>query len=205
MYLLRGTSYIYQGEEIGMTNAYMDDIAQYRDVESLNFYKIMTSQGKTSKEAIKVLQERSRDNSRTPMQWSDEQHAGFTTGEPWLGMNPNACHINVKHASMQQNSLLSWYKELILVRKNKKAVSVGEIEEVLIDNRDVLAFRRKHGPQEIIVIANFFGHDLEMVSVEDFSSYACIMSNYAKSATFLQKCALLRMKPYEVVVLEKRS
>lgn len=127
-HLMRGTPYIYQGEEIGMLNAHFKDIADYRDVESLNYYEILLKEGKTKEEAIKTLQERSRDNSRTPMQWSDEENAGFSDVTPWISVPDHYEEINVENELKDQDSIYYFYKKLIELRKEKEVIQEGTIE-----------------------------------------------------------------------------
>ena len=117
IHLMRGTPYIYQGEEIGMTDPHFKDIACYKDVESLNYYNILTSKGLSESEALKVLDKRSRDNSRTPMQWSDEVYAGFSNKEPWIAVADNYKMINAKNQKDDEKSILGFYKELTALRK----------------------------------------------------------------------------------------
>jgi len=142
IHLMRGTPYIFQGEELGMTNAHYQDISQYRDVESLNYYQILLNQGKTRREALKILAARSRDNSRTPMQWSAKEHAGFTTGTPWIGITDNYQTINVENQKHDSDSVHAFYKRLIALRKEKKVISQGRIAFLEEDNPDVLAYER---------------------------------------------------------------
>ena len=117
VHMMRGTHYIYQGEEMGKTNAHYTDISQYRDVESLNYYEILLSQGKTKEEALKILASKSRDNSRTPMQWSAEKNAGFSDADPWLGVPENYKEINAEKETKETDSIYSFYRRLIELRK----------------------------------------------------------------------------------------
>ena len=125
LHMMQGTPYVYQGEELGMTNAHYNDISQYRDVESLNYYKILLDQGKTKEQALKVLAARSRDNSRTPMQWSDDKNAGFTEGTPWIEAPENYKEINAETELKDPDSIYSFYKKLIALRKEKDINSRG--------------------------------------------------------------------------------
>lgn len=118
MHMLQGTPYIYQGEEIGMTNPGFDDIEQYRDVESLNIYKMKRAEGMSKEEIIEILQQKSRDNSRTPMQWNREANAGFTTSTPWIAVAENYKEVNVEKALKDKESVFYHYKKLIDLRKN---------------------------------------------------------------------------------------
>lgn len=160
IHLMRGTPYIYQGEELGMTNPHYTSLSQYRDVESLNYFQILREQGKTEAEALEILAARSRDNSRTPMQWSDEENAGFTTGTPWITPSANYSHINAALEVQDNNSVLAFYRELIRLRKAEPLIQDGRIEFLLRDNANVLSYRRYDSTGEIRVICNLTDHTL---------------------------------------------
>ena len=142
IHLMRGTPYIYQGEELGMTNPHYKEISRYRDVESLNYHEILLKQGKTEKEALEILAARSRDNSRTPMQWSAGENAGFTTGTPWIETADNFKMINAEAEDKDEDSILSYYKKLIDLRKKNEVVSEGNITFLERDKEGILAYRR---------------------------------------------------------------
>ena len=139
--MFRGTPYVYQGEELGMTNPHYVDISQYRDVESINYYRILTEQGITGEEALKVLAARSRDNGRTPMQWDGSRYVGFSQGEPWIGIPENHSYINAQAEAADSGSILNYYKRLIALRKEYKVISEGEIEFIYREHPQVLAYR----------------------------------------------------------------
>lgn len=126
-HFMQGTSYIYQGEEIGMTNPGYASIEEYRDVESKNYYRIMLDEGKSPAEALRIVGERSRDDGRTPMQWSADEHAGFTTGKPWIGVAPNYERVNVAAEEGAPGSMLEFYRELVRLRKELSVVSEGSV------------------------------------------------------------------------------
>ena len=199
IHLMRGTPYIYQGEELGMTNAKFTSIEQYRDVESLNYYKILRATGKSDAEAIKILGERSRDNSRTPMQWSAEKFAGFSTAEPWISSPDNFKTINVDAELNDENSVLNFYKMLVRFRKENKIVQEGGINFIERENPDVLAYRRSLDDEELIVLCNFRRAEIPLQdkNLRDYISdgYKKIIGNYEGSADIL--------RPYEVVVFAK--
>ena len=142
IHLMRGTPYIYQGEEIGMTNPHYTSIDQYRDVESLNYYRILMENGKTSEEALQILAERRRDNGRTPMQWDDSHAAGFTTGTPWIDPPENYRQINAAAQMNDETSVRAFYKKLVQLRKEMEVISEGKIGPVTLpqgwENTDVL-------------------------------------------------------------------
>ena len=153
--LMRGTPYIYQGEEIGMTNAYFTQIAQYRDVESLNFYSLSVQKGMDPYQALKVLQARSRDNARTPMQWDASRFAGFSTVQPWIETNPNYQALNVEASQKNSNSILRYYQKLIVLRKQSSAITHGGYRMLCCDHPEVYAYRRYDEHEEIVVFCNF--------------------------------------------------
>ena len=191
IHLMRGTPYIYQGEELGMTNAGYRDISQYRDVESLNYYEILLSQGKTPGEALDILSARSRDNGRTPMQWTAGENAGFSEASPWIGLPENYKTINAESEAADEDSILSFYKALIRLRKENPVIAEGEIEFLHQENPDVLAYKRSLGGEEMLVLCNF--KDREVV-LEELSQegYHKILGNYKDCAPSL--------RPYEAVV-----
>ena len=126
MHMLQGTPYIYQGEEIGMTNPKFESIEQYRDVESLNIYDIKLEEGLSKKEIIGILKQKSRDNSRTPMQWNEEVNSGFTTSTPWISVAENFKEINVEKALEDRESVFYHYKKLIELRKKYDVLTEGK-------------------------------------------------------------------------------
>ena len=140
IHLMRGTPYIYQGEEIGMTNPHYTSIEQYADVESRNYYEILLNEGKTKEEALEILAARSRDNSRTPMQWTDERYCGFSDTKPWIPVSDNFEKINVKKQKQDRDSILEFYKKLIMLRKEKEVIARGNIEFMEVENAGVLAY-----------------------------------------------------------------
>ena len=162
IHLLRGTPYVYQGEEIGMTNAYFTDINQYVDVESLNYFKILKEQGIDEGEIYKVLQERSSNNSRTPMQWDDSKNAGFSEEKPWISVNPNYKEINVLNSLNDENSIFYHYKKLISLRKQYDVIAYGNYAPILDDNDSVFSYKREYMNESLIVINNFFEKEVEI-------------------------------------------
>lgn len=209
IHLMRGTPYIYQGEEIGMTNPHFDDISQYRDVESLNYYRILLDQGKTSSEAMEILQARSRDNGRTPVQWTAEENAGFTTGTPWIGLGLNYRTINAEAQLHDPDSILAFYKKLIQLRKEKKVIAEGKIDFLEKENKNVLAYRRALGAEELIVFNNLTAHPAEVHLDEAWKNYSILLTNYEgekiSTEEALQHASgnTWTLRPYETWTLEK--
>ena len=209
VHLMRGTPYIYQGEEIGMTNPHFDDIRQYRDVESLNYYRILLEQGKTSREAMDILQARSRDNGRTPVQWNAGENAGFTTGTPWIGIDKNYQTINAAAQRNDPDSILAFYKRLIQLRKEKKVIAEGEIAFLEKENANVLAYRRILDGEELIVFNNLTGHPAEVHLDEAWKNYSILLTNFegekSRTEEALHQASgnTWTLRPYETLTLEK--
>ncbi|MEI0604565.1 alpha,alpha-phosphotrehalase [Brachyspira alvinipulli] len=200
MHCLRGTPYIYQGEEIGMTNAYFDDINQYKDVESINYFNILKNNGIEEKEIYKILQERSRDNSRTPMQWNDKENAGFSSAKPWIEVIYNYKDINAENNINDGNSIFNHYKKLIKLRKDYKVISEGKTIPILKDDKNVFAFIRKYNNEKLLVINNFYGNEctIDLSNIDfDIKNSKCLISNYDE--VVLNNT--LKLKPYESIVL----
>ncbi len=200
IHLMRGTPYVYQGEELGMTNPHYQKVSQYRDVESLNYYEILLREGKSEEEALKILAARSRDNSRTPMQWSGEKNAGFTEGSPWIEVPDNYDRINVERERADEDSILSYYKKLIALRKRSRVVSEGSIAFLESENEKVLAYRRDYGEESIVVLNNLVADEIEIGTDRAWEGYQKIVGNYADSDI---KKDVIKLKPYESIVLER--
>lgn len=196
IHCLRGTPYIYQGEEIGMTNPHFKSIEQYRDVESLNHYQILQDKGMTKEQALMILDVHSRDNSRTPMQWNDSINAGFTTGTPWIQTADNYTEINVKNSLEDKDSIFYYYQKLIQLRKNYDVIAYGDIKPLLREDKRVFAYERNYKGQKLIVICNFYPTTYEIELPYDLSNYKCILNNYKNEA----KAKKIALKPYETLV-----
>ncbi|MBC9873846.1 alpha,alpha-phosphotrehalase [Macrococcoides bohemicum] len=167
LHFLQGTPYIYQGEEIGMTNLYLDDISQYRDIESTNAYQIMSENGFTNDAILDILQDKSRDNSRSPVQWDDSENAGFTTGTPWIDVAKNYKQINVKQALADKNSVFYTYQKLIELRHNLDIITYGEVKPLLEEHPQIFAYERKLDDKSILVLANFTDEAVDVPSSID--------------------------------------
>ena len=200
IHMMRGTPYIYQGEELGMLNAHYNDISSYRDVESLNYYEILLSQGKTKEEALKILAERSRDNSRTPMQWSNDKNAGFSENEPWISVPAQYETINVETEIEDEDSIYSFYKKLITLRKENTVISQGGITFIEKENPDILAYKRTKQGQELIVLNNFTEKELKIPAEKEWKSYHKLLGNYEGNCYWKEKEIVLQ--PYETIILE---
>jgi trehalose-6-phosphate hydrolase len=201
IHMMQGTPYIYQGEEIGMTNPKFERIEEYRDVETLNMYKILLEQGKTEAEVLEILKCKSRDNSRTPMQWDDSPHAGFTTGTPWISVAPNFKEINVKNALEDPTSIFYHYKRLIELRKSYEIITTGNYQLLLEDHPQIFAYARNGDGEKLLVVANFFGGQATFILPDelDISGYTSriLLSNYNDSSEHVQE---IMLRPYEAIV-----
>ena len=198
IHMMRGTPYIYQGEEIGMTNPSYTSIEQYQDVESINYYKILLENGKSQEEALRILQERSRDNSRTPMQWNAQTYAGFSAHKPWLSLSENYAQINVEKELAETDSVLHFYRKLITLRKQEPAISDGTITFLENENGNVLGYIRRYKNDEFLILNNF-SEDVQIVHTPlNPGKYISILGNYDDS-TFIATGIL---QPYETITLK---
>ncbi|MCD8370111.1 MAG: alpha-glucosidase C-terminal domain-containing protein, partial [Clostridiales bacterium] len=199
IHLMRGTPYVYQGEEIGMTNPHFASIDQYRDVESLNYYRILCEQGKTEEEAMQVLAARSRDNGRTPMQWNKGKNGGFSDAEPWIPMADNAESICVQSQMEDRESVLAFYKKLIALRKKRKIISEGTIQFQEEADDHVIAYRRNLGEEELLVYGNLSGTVRTVSEKFPDGTYQKILGNYEGEPEMTD--GRLTLRPYELVVM----
>ena len=199
IHLMRGTPYIFQGEELGMTNAHYTAISQYRDVESLNYYKILLERGRTEEEALEILAQRSRDNGRTPMQWSAGENAGFTTGTPWLMPPENYRTINAEAALGTKNSVFEFYQQLIRLRKTMSVISRGQIQFLYPEEQRVVAYRRWNESDELMVLCNFTEETVELELPEKVRGQTdTLIGNYPEAEL---KGASVCLRPYECLAL----
>ncbi|MGQ3540655.1 alpha,alpha-phosphotrehalase [Bacillus cereus] len=201
MHMLQGTPYIYQGEEIGMTNPKFESIEQYRDVESLNIYDIKLKEGLSKEEIIGILKQKSRDNSRTPMQWNEEMNSGFTTSTPWISAAENFKEINVEKALEDKESVFYHYKKLIELRKTYDVITEGEY--AILDKNDpkIWAYTRTTESEVLLVINNFYGEEITYsvpAQVQlDGMKQEILLSNYKDASKDITK---LNLRPYESIV-----
>ncbi|NWO12735.1 alpha-glucosidase [Virgibacillus sp.] len=152
---MKGTPYIYQGEEIGMTNVQFPSIDDYEDIELINWYHERLAQGHHKEDLMQAIYAIGRDNARTPMQWNDKPHAGFTTGQPWLNVNPNYTTINTEAALADPNSIFYYYQQLIALRKQEPTIIYGKFDLLLEDNEEIFAYTRTHQEDTLLVVCNF--------------------------------------------------
>ena len=197
IHLMRGTPYIYQGEELGMTNAYYTDISQYQDVESTNYYRILTDSGISPEEALQILAARSRDNGRTPMQWDPSEGAGFTTGTPWLGIPDNHTYINAETELADPASILAFYKQLVRFRKEKEIIADGQIRFLETGHPSILAYERTLGDEKLTVICSLAGEVLPLAEPLCLEGREVLISSYLDSP----EGTLESLRPYEAIAV----
>ena len=201
LHMMQGTPYVYQGEELGMTNVYFDILEDYRDIESINFFTELTEAGLMTPEyMMKCLMLRSRDNARTPMQWDDSAQAGFTDGESWIKVNPNYKEINAAQQLEDPNSIFHYYQKLIRLRKEKDIIVYGEFEPIYRDDEQIFAYIRRQKQEKLLTVCNFSDKNAEMEIPEEFKGAECLITNFDRTV-FEGRIVL---KPYEAFVLYKK-
>ena len=198
IHMMQGTPYVYQGEELGMTNIYFDKLEDYRDIESINYFKEFTGSGlMTPEHMMKCLMLRSRDNARTPMQWDDSKQAGFTEGEPWIKVNPNYKKINAAQQLEDPDSVFHYYQKLIRLRKEKDIIVYGEFEPLYREDEQIFAYTRKQDQEKLLTVCNFSDKNAEVEVPEEFKGAECLITNLGRKE-FEGKIVL---NPYEAFVL----
>ncbi|MDQ0244180.1 oligo-1,6-glucosidase/alpha-glucosidase [Bacillus fengqiuensis] len=197
---MQGTPFIYQGQEIGMTNVKFDSIEQYNDVGMVNYYRIEREKGRPHEEIMKIVWEQGRDNSRTPMQWNKEANGGFTTGTPWLGVNPNYKEINVEAQQNDPNSILNFYKNLIRIRKEHEVFVYGTYDLILPEHEKIYAYTRTLGNEKAVVICNLSRHEEQFELPQDiaFNRQQLLIHNYDSES--IESIYSFALKSYETRV-----
>lgn len=202
LHMMQGTPYIYQGEELGMTNVPFGDISDFRDLDSINAYRELTGQGVfTPEEMLRYLRYKSRDNARTPFQWSDEKHAGFSSGEPWIMVNPNYKKINAREQMTRENSIFCYYQKLIRLRKQYDIVVYGTYDLLLPEDPELYVYTRTLGEEQLLIVCNFYGN-ARMFTLPDsweLEKTELMIGNYKDFKLGKE----LTIRPYETVVLRK--
>ncbi|KXU01776.1 Trehalose-6-phosphate hydrolase [Streptococcus constellatus] len=200
IHLSRGTPYIYMGEEIGMIDPDYDSMEDYADVESFNAYQMLLNAGKTPEEAFKIIQVKSRDNSRTPMQWDDSENAGFTSGTPWLKAAKSYSEINVNNEI--QGPIFTFYQKLIALRKKLPLIAEGSYKPAYEDSQQVYAFERQLGDEKLLVLNNFYSDPITVDVLPEYQNGEVLLSNYEVA----QIAAVVTLRPYEslAIIVNKR-
>lgn len=205
LHMLHGTPYVYQGEEIGMTNVNFESIEDYRDIETLNMYReFVEDKGLDPQAVMAMIHTRSRDNARTPIQWDNGEHAGFTTGTPWMKVNPNYKEINVKQALADPNSIFYYYQKLIRLRRENPVIVYGKYDLILDTHQEIYAFTRTLGDDRLLVILNFKKNApvFALPAHISFSGKELLISNYEIDPA--DDIHLLTLKPFEARVYRLR-
>lgn len=203
VHMMQGTPYIYQGEEIGMTNPGYTEISQYRDVESTNMYDIMVNRdGVDHQDMMTILAQKSRDNSRTPMQWNSEPYAGFSQAQPWLDVANNYTEINAEQALEDKDSVFYFYKALIELRKQVPVITHGRYQDLLPEHPSIFAYVRESEGQTLLCINNYYGKEAECVLPERFemAKAKSLLSNYQVSESLVASHHQV-LRPYETRIL----
>ena len=198
LYGLQGTPYLYQGEELGMTNTRYA-IDEYRDIETINMIAERRELGYSDEEILRSIYAKGRDNGRTPMQWDASANAGFTSGEPWLKVNPNYAEINAAEQAERDDSVLSYYRKLIALRKREQVILEGSYEDILFDREDVYAYRRSNGTDELTVVANFTSETVEFPAEVLENAGELELGNYSDAP--INGC----LRPYEARMYLKKN
>ena len=200
IHMMQGTPYVYQGEELGMTNCPFNTLDNFRDLESINAFHELTEQGKmTEEDMMAAISYKGRDNARTPMQWDDSAYAGFSTANPWIMVNPNYTKINAKDQVNREDSVFKYYQKLIKLRHESELIVYGTYDLILDDDKDIYAYIRTLGDEKLIVYCNFSENTREVEIPEEFVNGKVLISNYS-DAKANQKITL---RPYEAIVIQK--
>lgn len=194
---MKGTPYIYQGEELGMTNVKFDNIEDYNDIESLNMYKERISKGYKHEEIMESIYAKGRDNARTPIQWDDSEYGGFSTSKPWLAVNKNYKYINAKNCLKDNDSIFYHYKKLIEIRKSNETIIYGDYNLLCEDDKNIFAYTRKLDGDTILVVCNFYNIETKINYEGDYESLEILISNYSDSSINLSN---LKLRPYEAIM-----
>ena len=200
IHMMQGTPYVYQGEELGMTNCPFNTLDNFRDLESINAFHELTEQGKmTEEDMMAAIGYKGRDNARTPMQWDDSAYAGFSTANPWIMVNPNYTKINAKDQVNREDSVFKYYQKLIKLRHESELIVYGTYDLILDDDKDIYAYISTLGDKKLIVYCNFSENTREVELPEEFVNKKVLISNYS-DAKANQKITL---RPYEAIVIQK--
>ncbi|EKD7161854.1 TPA: alpha-glucosidase [Vibrio vulnificus] len=203
LHFLKGTPYVYQGEEIGMTNVAFESLEQYKDIETLNFYKVKTESGVSHQHMMDAIHENSRDNARTPMQWSASQNGGFSQAKPWIEVNPNYPEINVEQALADSDSIFYHYQKLIELRKQYPAIVYGDFTPLFAEHDSVFAYVRSHQDEQLLVINNFSDQyvSIELPDNLQNKEVNCLIYNYDPLDML---SVTLSLKPYQCFAFKLR-
>lgn len=200
---MQGTPYVYQGEELGMTNVKFPDISDYKDIETLNLYRERLEGGYKKEDIMRSIYGKSRDNARTPMQWSAGQSAGFTTGTPWIAVNPNYTEINAEEERKDPDSVYHFYRKLIRLRKTYPVFVDGKFDLLLPEDERIFAYTRTDGMHQMLVCANFTGETAACPLDGKWKDAEMLIHNYREDPAWSDDGERIMLKPYEAVMLYK--
>ena len=200
IHMMQGTPYVYQGEELGMTNCPFNTLDNFRDLESINAFHELTEQGKmTEEDMLAAISYKGRDNARTPMQWDASVYAGFSTAKPWIMVNPNYTKINAKDQVNREDSVFKYYQKLIKLRHESELIVYGTYDLILDDDKDIYAYIRTLGNEKLIVYCNFSENTREVEIPEEFVNGKVLISNYCDAKANRK----ITLRPYEAIVIQK--
>ena len=200
IHMMQGTPYVYQGEELGMTNCPFNTLDNFRDLESINAFHELTEQGKmTEEDMMAAIGYKGRDNARTPMQWDDSAYAGFSTANPWIMVNPNYTKINAKDQINREDSVFKYYQKLIKLRHESELIVYGTYDLILDDDKDIYAYIRTLGDEKLIVYCNFSENTRKVEIPEEFVNKKVLISNYSDAKANPK----ITLRPYEAIVIQK--
>ena len=200
IHMMQGTPYVYQGEELGMTNCPFNTLDNFRDLESINAFHELTEQGKmTEEDMMAAIGYKGRDNARTPMQWDDSAYAGFSTATPWIMVNPNYTKINARDQVNREDSVFKYYQKLIKLRHESELIVYGTYDLILDDDKDIYAYIRTLGDEKLIVYCNFSENTREVELPEEFTNGKVLISNYIDAKVNHK----ITLRPYEAIVIQK--
>ena len=200
IHMMQGTPYVYQGEELGMTNCPFNTLDNFRDLESINAFHELTEQGKmTEEDMMAAIGYKGRDNARTPMQWDDSAYAGFSTATPWIMVNPNYTKINAKDQVNREDSVFKYYQKLIKLRHESELIVYGTYDLILDDDKDIYAYIRTLGDEKLIVYCNFSENTRKVEIPEEFVNKKVLISNYIDAKVNHK----ITLRPYEAIVIQK--
>ncbi|MGY4762715.1 glycoside hydrolase family 13 protein [Paenibacillus caseinilyticus] len=202
LHTMQGTPYIYQGEEIGMTNVRFGSVEEYKDIETLNWYKERMAEGADPAELLRAVHAKGRDNARTPFQWAASPNGGFTAGTPWLAVNPNCHEINAEEARRNPDSIFHYYKKLIALRKQHDIMVYGEFISILDEHEQIYAYLRKLGEERWLILLNFAGESavFELPGSVEGSGGELIIGNYGDAESQAASVRQVDLRPYEARV-----
>ncbi|MCI9442288.1 MAG: alpha-glucosidase [Ruminococcus sp.] len=214
LYMMQGTPYIYQGQELGMTNVPFENIEDFRDLDSINAYYELTGQGVFSKEEMmRFLRYKSRDNARTPFQWNDKENAGFTSGTPWIMVNPNYKEINAEEQLAREDSVFHYFQKLIRLRKEHEVIVYGTYDLLLPDSKEIYAYTRTLGEQKLLVVCSFSAEQVDFEIPAEFLKGEILIQNYAGSrvpgmdglsspeSENVEQSGHMTLRPYEAIAV----